>query len=340
MREVFDIPISIADLYKAPTIAGLAAWLARQTSENNAEKGTAAGLRANAVVWSALVPIQSSGSAIPLFLMHAVGGGIISYHTLVRYLSAEQPVYALQNLDSGNEPQQALSIEEMAGVYVQAIQTVSPGPYLLAGASMGGATAFEMAVQLKAQGREVLSVILLDTPARIQPHMELQAGHFPLAVELMMFAENIAVGRTNALTFNIADLDPLQPEEQMEFVYRKLQQQELVPAASSSSEFQTAFRALVNNIYAFEAYTPPTYDGTLTILRARDTAPYTRRFAKKLSEDPTFGWQAHCTQPVDVRYVPGDHASMNLEPNVRFTAAELQCVLDEATSRKNSVITI
>jgi thioesterase domain-containing protein len=49
-----------------------------------------------------------------------------------------------------------------------------------------------------------------------------------------------------------------------------------------------------------------------------------------LCVDPAFGWQAYCTQPVLVRRVPGDHARMNMEPNVNIAGAELQRSIDEA----------
>jgi thioesterase domain-containing protein len=52
--------------------------------------------------------------------------------------------------------------------------------------------------------------------------------------------------------------------------------------------------------------------------------------AAELCDDPAFGWQAYCTLPVLVRWVPGDHARMNMEPNVSIVGAELQRRIDEA----------
>jgi thioesterase domain-containing protein len=97
----------------------------------------------------------------------------------------------------------------------------------------------------------------------------------------------------------------------------------------SSAEFQIALKAFVKNLNAFERYTPSTYDGTVAILRAQNTSDHMRGSAGELCDDPAYGWQAHCTQPVIVRFVPGDHVLINIEPNVRFTGTELQRVLDE-----------
>jgi thioesterase domain-containing protein len=261
-----------------------------------------------------------------------VGGGVIAYHYLAEHLRAEQPVYALQNLDSGaQDNQELLRIEDMAARYIEAIRTVCPGgPYLLGGSSMGGAVAFEMAVQLKAQGQRVLLVAMLDTPARIIPHMQGHDGDATLAVELMMLASIIASGHGARFELQLADLNDLEAEEQIRCVFERLQQQQLISDNLSSSAFRAALMALAKNLNAFESYVPRMYDGRVAMLRAQDASSDMKESAGELCDDPKFGWQAYCTQQVIVRLVPGDHVMMNLEPNVRFTGTELQRLLDDA----------
>lgn len=277
---------------------------------------------------STLVPIRSSGSLPPLFLVHPAGGGVAAYHDLAKYLSPEQPVFALQNLDSGIQPPR---IEDMAALYIEAIRQVCPnGPYVLGGSSLGGVVAFEMAVQLKAQGRRVSLVAMLDAPARIVPHMQGQEGHSSLAVELVMFASIIASGRQTEFQLRLDDVDPLPPEEQINRVFNQLKQQQLVLADLSPSVFRAALTTFVNNLNALEKYVPGSYDGRVAMVRPKDTSPNMKISAGVLCDDPAFGWQEHCKQPVKVAFVPGDHVLMNLEPNVRFTAAELQRSLNQA----------
>jgi phthiocerol/phenolphthiocerol synthesis type-I polyketide synthase E len=367
IRALGEIEITVADLFRAPTIAGLAELIVRQLTQDPGSTAMAelmgqieAAPRKKAVSsekWRhlsretkkrraetsarpgstlalspALVPIRASGTATPLFLAHPVGGGVIAYHDLVKYLRPEQPVYALQNLDLGShvEPD-PLRVEDMAAHYIEAIKAISPdGPYLLGGSSMGGAIAFEMAVQLKAAGRQASIVAMIDTPAKVIPHMEQQEGHSALAVELIMLASIIASGYETKFCLSVADLDHLGPAEQIDRAFGKLQQQQLVPASLDSADFVVALKAFVKNLNAFEKYKPSLYDGRVAILRARKTSEHIEGSTGDLCDDPTFGWQAHCAQPVIVTYVPGDHILMNLEPNVGFTGAELQRVLDEA----------
>jgi thioesterase domain-containing protein len=195
---------------------------------------------------------------------------------------------------------------------------------------MGGAVAFEMSVQLKEQGQRVLLVAMLDTPARIIPHMQGHDGDATLAVELMMLGSIIASGHGARFEVRLADLNGLTPEEQISFVFERLGLQQLISANLSLSAFRAALMALVKNLNAFERYVPGMYDGRVAMLRARDGSSDMKESAGELCDDPMFGWQPHCTQQVIVRSVPGDHVMMNLEPNVRFTGTELQRLLDEA----------
>jgi thioesterase domain-containing protein len=304
--------------------------LARAIKNRNA--GIARQPGVSGIPISPLVPIRPSGPLSPLFLVHPVGGGVIAYHDLAKYLRIEQPVYALQNLDSGNQDERdSLCIEDMAARYIEAIQTVRPhGPYMLGGSSMGGAVAFEMAVQLNAQKQHVSLVAMLDTPARIIPHMQGQERYTRLAVELELLASIIASGRQKRFQLRLAELDLLHPEEKIKYVFNRLQQEQLVPASLSFSAFNAALKAMIKNLDAFEKYVPGTYDGHVAMIRAADVSPDMKESVGDLCADAGFGWQKHCLQPVTVRFVAGDHVLINLEPNVRFTGAELQRLLDEA----------
>lgn len=301
--------------------------LSRELKKRKA--GIATPAKTSSVASSTLVPIRSSGSLPPLFLVHPAGGGVAAYHDLAKYLSPEQPVFALQNLDAGIQPPR---IEDMAALYIEAIRPVCPnGPYVLGGSSLGGVVAFEMAVQLRAQQRRVLLVVMLDSPARVIPHMQGQEGHSSLAVELVMFASIIASGRQTEFLLRLDDVDALPPEEQINRVFNQLRQQQLVLADLSPAVFRGALTAFVNNLNALEKYVPGSYDGRVAMVRAKDTSPNMKISAGVLCDDPAFGWPVHCQQPITVRFVPGDHVLMNLEPTVRFTGAELQRFLNEAS---------
>jgi len=105
----------------------------------------------------------SSGQQRPLFLVHGLGGHITNFIPLSRCLADDRSVFALEAVGLADDRAPHNSISEMAGYYVDAIRDVQPrGPYLLAGWSMGGTVAWDMARQLRSQGESIGLLALLD----------------------------------------------------------------------------------------------------------------------------------------------------------------------------------
>ncbi len=111
-----------------------------------------------------LVPIKSGGSKAPLFCFHGVGGNVMNYVALVPAVDGKRPLYGVQSRGLDGKEPFVDSIEEMARFYTEEIRQVQPhGPYLLAGGSMGGTVAFEVAQQLLALGESIENIIMFDT---------------------------------------------------------------------------------------------------------------------------------------------------------------------------------
>jgi len=113
-----------------------------------------------------LVPFRTEGSKEPLFVVHGLGGGVLHMRGLIHVLDTDRPFYALQarGLDGVSQPLR--TIEAMAARYLEEATRVRPdGPRLLAGYSMGGVVAYEMAQQLAAAGRTIDALVLIDTGA-------------------------------------------------------------------------------------------------------------------------------------------------------------------------------
>src|SRR5690606_20731713 len=114
--------------------------------------------------WKALVPIKSSGSKKPLYFVHGLGLNVMVFEPFSRYVDWEQPVYGLQGIASETGEEEEFSIEYLAKRYNDEILAFDPaGPYLIAGYSLGGVLAYEMANQLKAIGKEIKMLAILDT---------------------------------------------------------------------------------------------------------------------------------------------------------------------------------
>ncbi|MEN6373144.1 MAG: amino acid adenylation domain-containing protein, partial [Smithella sp.] len=164
IRKWIGVDLPLVTLFKSPTVRGLAEILDPKGSTVLVSGDSMPEVVVPVQQWRSLVTIRPEGSRPPLFLVHAVGGNLLYYHSLLRHLGPDQPVYGLQakGIDGVMPPHS--SMKEMAGYYLAEIRTVQPsGPYFLGGASFGGTCAFEIAQQLIRQGEKVAFLALLDS---------------------------------------------------------------------------------------------------------------------------------------------------------------------------------
>ena len=118
----------------------------------------------NEIPFDHLVPVKPNGYKPPLFIVHGAGLNILNFSHIIQHFDEDQPVYAIQGVGPNGYDNWFESIEAMAKTYIDSILKINPnGPYALAGFSFGGIVAFEMARQLKEQGKTVSFIGLLDT---------------------------------------------------------------------------------------------------------------------------------------------------------------------------------
>src|SRR6201999_2690569 len=75
------VNLSLATLFKATTIEKLAAIIREEGPKDK---------------WTSLIPITTTGTNPPLFLMHAAGGNVLFYKDLANCLGIDQPCYGMQ----------------------------------------------------------------------------------------------------------------------------------------------------------------------------------------------------------------------------------------------------
>ncbi|MGQ1787242.1 thioesterase domain-containing protein [Saccharicrinis sp. GN24d3] len=106
-----------------------------------------------------MLPLNTEGNLTAFSLLH---GG--SFFELSEYLGSNRPMYSFLFIGSESEKDRYKKLEDFASVYLKQLQNIIPnGPYLLGGMSMGGHLAFEMALQLQRQGKDVPLLILVDS---------------------------------------------------------------------------------------------------------------------------------------------------------------------------------
>jgi thioesterase domain-containing protein len=114
---------------------------------------------------SSLIALQPKGSRPPIYCVHACEGDILFLNPLSVELGPDQPFYGIrsQGLDGKHSP--ITTVDEMAIHYLNEIRAFQPyGPYLLAGAGVGGIIALQMATVLRSKKIDVDKVFLFDMP--------------------------------------------------------------------------------------------------------------------------------------------------------------------------------
>jgi amino acid adenylation domain-containing protein len=264
----------------------------------------------------------TGGERPPLFLLHAVGGEVLSYAALAAVVGIDRPVYGLQADGWTEEEIKTLSLEGMAARYVQEIRTVWPnGPYHLGGFCAGAMIALEMAQQLRRAGADVALLTIFD--------------HQPFAPE----PDQSVAGRAWRFTRNVPswladDLSRISPTEfwgRLRSRMRALMaDKEGARAADVRDQlgmwrFPTYLVPLIEGLFrAVLSYKPTSYAGRVALFRSR--------CAPLLGPWPTehdYGWSRITNQPVSVEVLRGSHSTLLLPPFVSNLGSRVRASLLE-----------
>ena len=334
LKRTFGVEFPISTLFEAPTVARIAAMIAAEKGE--ASDTTTAGeghsgavaLRKDEAADAAprhthLVPLNhdSTKSAAPLFIVAGMFGNVLNLRHLAMSLSGERMVYGLQARGLiGDEPPHE-TIPDAAREYLAEVRQVQPeGPYLLAGYSGGGITAYEMAQQLRNAGEEVAVLAMLDTPLPVRAPLD-------------------AADKAMIKLQQIKDRGPRYVVDW----FRDRRAWNAKVRQRAESEADTGQGAEFNNrkmedafIAATSRYEVHPWEGPLTLFRPPLEKTWKGTRGRWISLERAYvcednAWRQYAPH-IEMIEVPGDHDSMVLRPNVTVLAQELAEVIANALS--------
>ena len=320
IHKRFGREVPLAAVIQAATIENLARMLREEP---------------RVLPWDPLVTIQPEGTKTPFFAVHSIGGQVFCYVALAGHLGKEQPFYGLQAPRLENVGDTQVSIEDMAAHYVSAMREAHPtGPYQLGGYSFGVMVAFEMARQLRAQDQEVSVLALLDSPSPLELH-KLPPYEDDDAFMFALTGKVAAHERGRNIDMTRQEFEGLDYEEMLTRFLKRMKDEDLYPPEYDIEFLRNFMRGYKTRQKAVRFYHPETYPGRITLFRAKETDPWLVEHLKKAGmnmTDPTLGWGALSTEPVEVHVIPGNHDRMCYEPHVRVLAKRLRQTIEKTSN--------
>ncbi|MDB6024686.1 MAG: amino acid adenylation enzyme/thioester reductase family protein [Verrucomicrobiales bacterium] len=328
-----DLPLAV--FIEAPTIQKLATLLG---DEKRYITGKADGRS------QIIVPIKPGGTRPPFFCVHGVGGSILEYSHLARYLDADQPLYGIQAQGVDGKEFWLKTIDEMVERYLNEIKAVqTKGPYYLGGSSFGGLVAFEMAQRLQASGEKVALLAFFDSYGKDYPT--------PLPAKNCLRSKFDR--ELSRLDLHLTNLRSMKAKDWPDYLREKASRLPLRfgrKAKQLKQDFRFLFlpRALRNqfkwtgddggNMWHFKlpkaysqiadlnvksclGYQFKPYAGNAVLFRATKQPP-------GIKPDPSNGWSELIQGNLEIINVTGYHGAIVREPLVRGLAAEFNRVLN------------
>ncbi len=308
-RFKVDLPLEV--LVRYPSVNTLAEWLTngRESDHDGA----------------ALVLLNQGNNEIPLFCVPGIGGEPSGFGPLAARLG-ERPVYGLRTPNELHGLD--LSIEALAAECLRAIDAVTtPGtPALLCGHSFGAIVAFEMAHQLKAAGRPLGLLAIIDMP--------LKAGHR----RGWYLVRDVLANLPAWVRYDLFETDwktfAVRCRGKLAVLWRKMCATTHRERASSEPDFPSYFgkrkvpiemkERLTARLDALRRYRLRPFAGKIILFRARAQALFGR-------SDRHLGWERFAAA-VDVCDVQGHHDSCVAEPYVSRMAELLSARLGPVKS--------
>ena len=271
--------------------------------------------------WSPLTPLQVQPGAPPLYFVHPAGGALFWYLALLQQLGATYNAYGLQGHGLYGDQAPLTSIPAMAHSYVTAIKAKQPtGPYTLAGYSMGGVIAFEVAQQLREQGDRIANLFLLDAylyTARLPyPGRDIADEDERLIVRMLAA---LPQGQSRQLHQQLRRL----PDHQTRIahLFALGQQSGRIPPTYTLVDLRRMYDAMAAHVEALSSYQPRPYAGKVIFVQCQDRSESTIV--------PYLDWAKVAHGGVEQHQAPGKHSTLMEEPQVQAVARILHRYLQQ-----------
>lgn len=322
IREATGKKLPLTILFQHSTIQKLATQL---NGYNSNGSGNSNGQTVDKEGYSSLITIQKGNpEKAPLYLVHGGGLHVLFYQNMVKYLDADQPIFALQAKGLNGDEKPLDRIEEMAAHYIKEILADNPkGEYCLAGYSLGGLIAWEMASRLKAKGHQVPMLALFDSVAKYEWAGNGSGGTWKKKLKKAGFNLSLLVkepGKAFEYKSHVLKMQFQHLKGKMRTAYRN----------NETNEIEEGYIPYGKEVYAksleaYEHYELKPLDIQVDLFKAKDQMFY-------LHDPENYGWDQFAKQGVVKHVIDGNHLTLFDDPHGKEVAEALKKRMREVTS--------
>jgi thioesterase domain-containing protein/acyl carrier protein len=340
IKKDFNIDVPMTELFKKTSIRLLGEYI-----------DTARGEPISRQEDSLLLLRKEPENNNHMFLIHDGTGEVESYASFCNRLDMGFNYWGIRADRLENHKPLKQTVKGIAQKYVQKMQTVQPlgsGPYYIAGWSVGGVIAFEMARQLEKQHQDIAFLGLVDAPAPSRwlwwgTKSRMKLGKFNLTSEMNLVRRLVMEDeKINKKLKEIKNIDGFWPTitdylENSGFDKKAIQRRMMRYGMQALPHFQRL--NLRDSIYFFNM--------SRTLINAvrkyrptgKINAPIHYFKARQTVEIKEKKWQKYTTAPVNLYEIHGDHFSIfnkNLDDFVKVFGKILKQGTHNHVFHKNS----
>jgi len=293
--------VSFLLLYQFPTVESLAKLVDKQNAFKAPE---------------VLVAIKPRGNKPPVYLVN--GGGVVAegFINLGYVLDKEQPVYGFQSNGYDSNGRLLGNIEDIASYYVKSILSKDEnGPYSIAGYSLGGVIAFEMARQLKAIGKEVKVLAMIDGLTRDPEIIKTKHSAWSIIRLIGLNIYLLKYGFSSAVRYSRGIMRAV-----LKRIKTSYSSKVENSAENHDPDKDHNFDVFGLHILAYKKYNLQAYDGNIVVFRAKRITFY-------MDDFKYLGWRPYAKKVKSIS-IKGHHYSIFDEANIKGFGEKLQSVLD------------